>query len=474
MKHATLAISVLFPVLVAVSCTITPEGTGTTSDTTSGSEKGGAGGGTSSGGGEGGISFTTGSGASSGSGTGGVGGGCAATTQTATLVPLDMYIMLDTSGSMLEATSSGVTKWNAVKGAFTAFFQDAGSNGMGVGLQYFPLYNPGNPASCTTSADCGIYGPCANKACNSGPNLVFCANNQDCFSGSCVDVGYCANSRATHCLNIGGTCNNGLGTCTALTTAHCANSSVSCNTAAYGTPAVNIGVLPSTSQALIDSMNAKPPVGGTPTAAALTGAVDQAKSYATANPTHKVVAVLATDGLPTLCNPTDFNGISNIASTAFNGSPSIPTFVIGVFAGNDMTAKTNLDMLASAGGTNQAFIVDTSTNVEQAFLQALNAIRGQKLACEYLIPTPPAGQTLDYGKVNVEHTPMGSATPTTIYYVGDASKCDPTTGGWYYDVDPASGGTPTKIQICPATCAVFDAGGQIQIALGCATVGVPQ
>lgn len=219
-------------------------------------------------------------------------------------------------------------------------------------------------------------------------------------------------------------------------------------------------------------MNAKTPIGGTPTSAALSGALNQATTYATANPTHKVVAVLATDGLPTLCTPVDFNGISAIASTALNGTPSVPTFVIGVFAGNNTMAKTNLDMLAAAGGTNQAFIIDTNQNVEQAFLQALNAIRGQKLACEYLIPTPPAGETLDYGKVNVEHTPVGSSTPNTIYYVGSVDKCDAVTGGWYYDVDPATGGTPTKIEICPVTCTNFDAG-QINIALGCATVNVP-
>ena len=425
----------------------------------------------SSGGNGGDISFTTGSGAGTGSGTGGVGGGCAATTQTATLVPLDMYIMLDSSGSMLETTASGATKWDAVKGAFTAFFQDAGSDGMGVGLQYFPTASLSAPQSCTNNSQCGAYGPCALKACTNSTNLRFCATNQDCPLGNCVNVGQCALDPNYYCFAIGGTCNGGRGACNPISSSYCVNQY--CDAATYAAPAVNIAVLPGASQSLLDSMNAKTPVGGTPTSMALTGALDQARTFAMANPNHKVVAVLATDGLPTLCNPTDFNGISNIASMAFNGTPSIPTFVIGVFAGNDMTAKTNLDMLASAGGSNQAFIVDTSQNVEQAFLQALNAIRGQKLACEYLIPTPPAGGTLDYGKVNVEHTAMGSSTPTTIYYVGSVDKCDPTTGGWYYDVDPASGGTPTKIEICPATCAVFDAGGQIQIALGCATVGVP-
>ena len=46
-----------------------------------------------------------------------------------------------------------------------------------------------------------------------------------------------------------------------------------------------------------------------------------------------------------------------------------------------------------------------------AFIDALNAIRGTKLACEYLIPAPPPGEKLDFNKVNVEHTPPGAAMP---------------------------------------------------------------
>lgn len=475
MKHATLAISVLLPVFVVASCTATTEGEGRSSSSAGSSEgQGGAGTGVSSGSGaQGGFTFTTsaGTGASGGSSSGD-GGGCVGTVQTATLVPLDMYIMLDTSGSMLEATASGVSKWNAVKGAFASFFQDAGSDGMGVGLQYFPLKIAGVPDSCTNNTQCGANGPCALKVCTNSWN--YCATNQNCPGGSCVTVGKCSNDPNYICRpTFSSFCSGGLGQCQVVTTAFCVNQ-FSCDVPQYAAPAVNIDLLPGTAQSLIASMNAQAPIGPTPTAAALSGALDQAKAYAAANPTHKVVAVLATDGLPTLCMPQDFGGISSIAQTALNGTPSVSTFVIGVFAGNDMTAKMNLDQLAAAGGTNQAFIVDTSQNVEQAFLAALNAIRGQKLACEYLIPTPPPGETLDYGKVNVEHTPMGSATPNTIFYVGSAANCNATSGGWYYDADPAAGGSPTKIEICPATCDVFGMGGQINISLGCATVPIPK
>ncbi len=44
-----------------------------------------------------------------------------------------------------------------------------------------------------------------------------------------------------------------------------------------------------------------------------------------------------------------------------------------------------------AGGTGSAFIVDTSMNVSQQFLAALNKIRGAALGCQYKIPVPQGG-----------------------------------------------------------------------------------
>ena len=118
--------------------------------------------------------------------------------------------------------------------------------------------------------------------------------------------------------------------------------------------------------------------------------------------------------------------------------------MIGVFAASDSGAKQNLDTIAAAGGTGQAFIIDVGQDVTQAFIDALNVIRSVSLACEYQVPMPANGGELNYGQVNVEHTPPGATTPDTVLYVTTAAGCDPVTGGWYYDVDPASGGTPRR------------------------------
>jgi hypothetical protein len=190
-----------------------------------------------------------------------------------------------------------------------------------------------------------------------------------------------------------------------------------------------------------------------------------------ANPTHTVVLVLATDGLPTRCAPVDIPGIASLAQGGVSGTPSIKTFVIGVFADSEKaTSAPNLDAIATGGGTSKAFIVTTSSNVAADFQKALDAIRGSALPCEYALPVSMGGQQ-DFDKVNVKHT-TGSGQVEILPYKKNAAGCG-TTAGWYYDVDPAGGGTPTKIILCPATCnTVKNESGmaKVEILLGCKTV----
>jgi hypothetical protein len=95
----------------------------------------------------------------------------------------------------------------------------------------------------------------------------------------------------------------------------------------------------------------------------------------------------------------------------------------------------------------------------------------QPLTCEWLIPPPPAGQTLDPNKVNVDFIDQLQGTKQTIYHVNDASQCHPTQGGWYYDNNSA----PTSIKVCPATCNAITAvqNGKIEVVFGCATKNLP-
>lgn len=406
--------------------------------------------------------------------------GCATDTEVAKQLPLDLYFMLDSSGSMSDLAGAQQSKWSDVVTAMTAFVKDSASAGIGVGLQYFPLTQSGVPASCTSSAQCGNAGPCLLNACDFSAfmSVVPCDTRADCQGYACNPVGACQYDHNTVCpaSQAGVSCGtdpNGfaLGNCETFTTSTCVLGD-SCSTADYAKPAVAIAPLPGVAAAVTASLASHQPNGNTPTSAALQGAIIEAKSFATANPGHTVVAVLATDGIPDECMPSDVAGISQLAAQGLSGTPSIETFTIGVFAPDGIAQGTSaLNQIATAGGTGHAFIIDsTAKNVEQQFAAALNTIRGASLPCQYELPIPEAGLP-DFAKVNVQFS-SGTSAPVTVPYVGTAAQCNATTGGWYYDSDPALGGTPKAILVCSSTCSTLKGAvkGTIGVVLGCQTI----
>jgi len=345
------------------------------------------------------------------------GGGCAGELHNAEKVPLDMYIMLDQSGSMQDPPASGSgTRWDAVVAALTAFVNQGESAGIGVGIQYFPLSDGGptcNVVNCSSDDQCGVgCGPCMMAF----PGFGFC---------------------------------QGIG------------AGDSCDAMDYATPDVEIAPLPGNAAAIVTSMGSHGPTGGTPTSAALQGAVDHATTWANSHPGHAVIVVLATDGDPSGCDENLAN-INAIAAAGANGTPPILTFVIGV--GGSVAA---LNGFAAAGGTTQAFMIDQDPNAEQAFLAALNAIQGQAIPCAYLIPEPDGGETINFNEINVYYTPSGGVE-AVIPRVDSAADCPPSGLAWYYD-DPAA---PTQILLCGDTCATIsaDTGGEVKIVVGCETI----
>jgi hypothetical protein len=401
---------------------------------------------------------------------------CAAQTQKAEKLPLDMYIMLDSSGSMTEqtgTTTTSPTKWDAVTMALTAFLRDPNSAGLGVGLQYFPLTKAGVPDTCNSNAECGTSGPC-NFVKGCALENLFCNTNADCPArgDTCEVLGICSLTGEL-CLPIGGFCGGTRGVprgnqCVNLG-GYCNGRDI-CDNAPYATPAVEVATLPGAANALVASLGAHMPDGLTPTSGALTGAIAHAQTLAKANTSHRVVVVLATDGLPSECTPDDTAGVASIAATGLSATPSISTFVIGVFAPTEAaTAQTTLDAIATAGGTKQAFVINLQQNVEQAFLTALNSVRTAALSCQFKVPTPAAGQSLDFYSVNVQFT-SGAGQTVTIGNVHDKTACDPRQGGWYYDVDPAKG-TPQNISICDTSCTQLrgDPAGRVDVLVGCKT-----
>lgn len=238
-----------------------------------------------------------------------------------------------------------------------------------------------------------------------------------------------------------------------------------CDVNACATPNVDVGMLTADAaptdthehilKLAIDGMS---PNGATPMSAALDGAIQWSTNYASQNPDHKVVVILVTDGEPVGCN-TNIGAIANIAASGW--ADGIPTYAVGLQGSN----QNQLNQIATAGG-GQAFFIGSAGDTQAQLLAALQAIRGEQLACEIAIPEPTEG-TFNKELVNVEYTPGGSTQGQTIGKVPSEGACG-ANGGWYYD-DEAN---PSTIILCPATCETVrsDDSGKISVVLGCDTI----
>jgi hypothetical protein len=465
---------------------------------------------------------------------------CLGETHEAEKIGVDMFVMLDISGSMLDVLpqaqllAAPTTKWDAVRQSLESFVSAPETADIGIGLQYFPQSNDGVPFSCVSNDECGDGGPCTNSICVgpgeleiagdgappfdfvrvAGDTPIFCSGDNDCGGDACrTMVGECVFPPGTlvdnpdgaflnvsqdpttslvsplcgaqsDCDGLPGTaceeigvcseqlikcspsiaCPPGAGECAPFPYS-CVNQT-SCEVARYAAPAVTISSAATRSGELTASLRAQVPQGQTPTGPALSGALEQARMWATTNPGRQVVTVLATDGFPTVCEPLEILRIAEVASNANAGERPVRTFVIGVFGNADLggDGQQRLDTIARAGGTNRAIVINTAGNVAEDFLEALNVIRNTAVSCEFQL-SDSAG--LDFDRVNLQVTDAGG-TSAALFNVGDASACGDDDQGWYYERDAA--GTPTQITVCPGTCATFMGEGvRADLQIGCAT-----
>jgi hypothetical protein len=240
---------------------------------------------------------------------------------------------------------------------------------------------------------------------------------------------------------------------------------VSCDVSDYVLPAVPLATLPQNAPAIIASLAAYVPQGGTPTRPALAGALEYASTWLLDHPAHRMIVVVATDGEPNDCDST-VDAVSKLAADAAALRPGVRTYVIGVG-----TSLVSLDQVAAAGGTGHAYLVDPSLTTTQSFVAAMRSIRLEAaLPCQYAIPAAVAGGQVDYEQVNVAYTAGADAargSKTMLLQVPSASSCDGAGGGWYYD-DP---GAPKSIALCGSTCTRVesDVAGRIDVLVGCKT-----
>jgi hypothetical protein len=416
---------------------------------------------------------------------------CAMEAHQAERLPVDLLLLLDSSSSMEEKVPGDIrSKGAMVTDAMISFVKDPASAGLGVGLQLFPGTGrfgrrSATPSPCQSDMDCG-------------PNLV-CRVPRECLAGRIVTGSQCPEDQLAglHCSGDGATGEPG----TCVDAARCALSNLPCyppgqpcpggkpgnvcqpaprlclepsgglicQPSSYEKPVAAIAALPAAEASLVQTLKNVEYTFGTPMGPAVAGALAHARKHQTANPTHRVAMVLATDGLPGLCTPQDDAGIAALAAAGSMGTPPVSTYAIGIFANSTEVAEGGalLEKVATAGGTGKPFILNTDPNLARTFLDALEKIRQASLPCEFLIPRPNG--PIDFGKVNVR-VQDAAGTAQEIPYVSAAAGCDPMQGGWYYDVAPATA-APTRVVTCPATCDQLKAGSNVNVSLvfGCKT-----
>jgi hypothetical protein len=395
---------------------------------------------------------------------------CAEEARMAERLPLDLVLLVDRSSSMTG------TKWEMSRAALTTFIADPKSAGLGVGLQFFP-YSPNQDSPCGTDQDCGFpfAGPvpaCVERrVCVGAPGTPpSCGRASDppCAAGtSCAPLGRCS-AEALYCTNLGGPCPGAAGMCKAVgKTCRESDFSESCNADVFRRLSVDIGLLPAFQPALVAALAATNPTGGTPMVQAVQGTFANMRGYLGAHPDHRMALVLATDGVPSPCGTAAVGDpvaavVAQVAAARM-ATPSITTYGIGVFdPAEGPKGPAAVTDIAAAGGTGAAFVLSPTSDLSQKLLEALEKIRGSALPCEFTIPPPQSG-SIDFGKVNLHF--KGVNSEQDVLYVAKADRCDPTRGGWYYDVDPMAG-TPQKVVVCDATCRLFKADPRARVVLG--------
>lgn len=238
---------------------------------------------------------------------------------------------------------------------------------------------------------------------------------------------------------------------------HGVSNTETCDYDLYDPPHVPLGGLPGYSTDLINAMWGQTATGAnTPTYGALYGTYQWATAHQDDYKEHKVIVVFASDGQPNSClinNPVD---IANLAASAYNYN-SLQTYVIAIYGAN----LGSLNLLAAGGGTGQAFDITLNTAL---FKQKMEEIRNEAVGCEFILPKP-TNDAFNPTKVNVKY--VNNNTSQTIPQADNLSDCGGLPG-WYFD----SQNNPSKILLCPSTCAIVkqDPEAEILMTFGCPTI----
>ncbi len=336
---------------------------------------------------------------------------CARSEFVAEQLPVDLYIMMDRSGSMnipmsLPPATEGdcdvgdplVSRWCYTLNALDGFFTAGNVEETGVALQFFP-----------------------NGTCSETPPI-----GHDCCEG---------------------------GAC--------------CAGGPDSVPAVPLASLAANRGALVEALNAQSPAGvTTPIEAALRGMVTWTKNNKT--PLRSMAGLLITDGEPTGCsNNTDL--LSAIVAQHL-GETGIPTFVLGM----DGAKFAPLESIAEAGGGTShtdycpsgimpCHVYNVGDGDPTAFAKALEQIKGAVVQCRFGMPSTDSG-VVDPRHLDVVYRHDGGEQVLTL--VSAPENCG--DGGYYFDSSEA----PSEVSLCPETCTELRAARASEVILSVDCLGI--
>jgi hypothetical protein len=177
---------------------------------------------------------------------------------------------------------------------------------------------------------------------------------------------------------------------------------------------------------------------------------------------HGIVAPYELD--TSACIPCSFGGMCSSCDPCCGPDPVLG---FGCFSWAEAEGAVYKDLAMGSGGVIGNLCLQEFSPMFNAMATAV--IGGSQVACVYEIPDPPNGESIDYGKVNVEFYPTPTSMPEDFFNVpGGEGDCGASADGWYYD-NPSS---PTQILLCPETCAYAQMSpeGEIKVLFGCETV----
>jgi hypothetical protein len=161
---------------------------------------------------------------------------------------------------------------------------------------------------------------------------------------------------------------------------------------------------------------------------------------------------------------------------------NIKTFVIGA-PGSEL-ARGYLSELAFVGGTarssdcmhdptsqtgNCHFDMTTTQDFAGALANALGAVSGAALGCEFAVPATNSAVTP--GSVNVQYRPM-QGVPDCFAY--DPAPCAAGSNGWQFAKSADGRDDLSRVVICGSACDKVraDAGARVDVILGCETINL--